>query len=93
MIPALRTEPCVCGGAITAPEGDWPATRNAVQLHQLAARHQRWREWLEVEQHRASLHQRKLARNRGYRRWLRAEATLASELRRRKEVRGTLTPI
>ena len=30
----LRVEPCLCGGELTAPAGNWEDIKNAVVLHQ-----------------------------------------------------------
>lgn len=38
-----RTEPCVCGGCISAPADDWQAIANAVNLHNRSPEHQAWR--------------------------------------------------
>lgn len=39
----MRTERCVCGGYITAPDGDWDAIAGAVLLHGRSEQHGAWR--------------------------------------------------
>lgn len=39
----LRTEECVCGGEITAPENDWGQIAAEVRLHSLSKLHQDYR--------------------------------------------------
>lgn len=38
-----RTEACLCGLAITAPDGDWEAIAEAVRRHQRTPEHAAWR--------------------------------------------------
>jgi hypothetical protein len=38
-----RTVPCVCGGEISAPDGDDAAITAAVRVHNDTARHRAWR--------------------------------------------------
>ena len=40
---AIRFEPCLCGGELSAREGDWEDIRDAVVLHQEALQHVIWR--------------------------------------------------
>lgn len=39
----LRTEPCACGGIITAPRNDWTLIGAALRLHYLTDIHQWYR--------------------------------------------------
>lgn len=45
--PHRRTEPCVCGGQITAEVG-WEAA--AIDEHNRSAQHAAWRAWRELRQ-------------------------------------------
>lgn len=47
---ANRTEPCACGGYLTAPVNDFAQIAFAVQRHQQTANHLRWRAWREASE-------------------------------------------
>lgn len=46
----VRTEPCACGGLISADPVDGADWGAAISAHQTSERHQRWRAWQESPQ-------------------------------------------
>jgi hypothetical protein len=48
LAPGMRSEPCVCGGTITAPADDWCEIAEQVRRHQAMPEHSAYRAGLRL---------------------------------------------